>query len=65
MRNSYILLDERMRFLDCTTGAKIPSNSILDVGVKSALNHAGFDQKSFILRGGKFLWSKDDTKFDW
>uniref|UniRef100_A0AAQ5ZJY2 S-adenosylmethionine-dependent nucleotide dehydratase RSAD2 n=1 Tax=Amphiprion ocellaris TaxID=80972 RepID=A0AAQ5ZJY2_AMPOC len=31
MRNSYLILDEYMRFLDCREGRKDPSKSILDV----------------------------------
>ena len=44
MRNSYLILDERMRFLDCTKGRKDPSPSILDVGIEAALNRSGFDE---------------------
>lgn len=37
MRNSYINLDEKMRFLNCSKGKKEPTHSILDVGVAVAL----------------------------
>ncbi len=37
MRDSYLILDEYMRFLDCTQGRKDPSPSILEVGVVKAL----------------------------
>jgi len=65
MRNSYLLLDEYMRFLDNTGGSKAPSNSILDVGVDAALNHAGFDERMFYKRGGKYQWSKAPEVHDW
>lgn len=65
MQNSYLILDEYMRFLDCTKGNKDPSRSILDVGVCNALKFSGFDEKMFLKRGGKYKWSKMDMKFDW
>ena len=65
MRNSYIILDEFMRFLDNTAGTKLPSRSILDVGVQAAFNKAGFDEKMFLKRGGKYKWSKTDQLLDW
>ncbi|KAM9777364.1 S-adenosylmethionine-dependent nucleotide dehydratase RSAD2 [Neosynchiropus ocellatus] len=65
MRNSYLILDEYMRFLDCREGRKDPSKSILDVGVKEAINFSGFDEKMFLKRGGKYVWSKADMKLDW
>ena len=43
MKDSYLLLDEKMRFLNCRNGKKEPSKSILDVGVEAALNESGFD----------------------
>ncbi|XP_022602111.1 radical S-adenosyl methionine domain-containing protein 2-like [Seriola dumerili] len=65
MRNSYLILDEYMRFLDCREGRKDPSKSILDVGVKNAICFSGFDEKMFLQRGGKYVWSKADMKLDW
>lgn len=65
MRNSYLILDEYMRFLDCTRGSKDPSKSILDVGVSYALMFSGFDEAMFFKRGGKYVWSKADMKLDW
>eukprot|EP00479_Gromia_sphaerica_P010369 TRINITY_DN4743_c0_g1_i1.p3 TRINITY_DN4743_c0_g1~~TRINITY_DN4743_c0_g1_i1.p3 ORF type:complete len:80 (-),score=16.17 TRINITY_DN4743_c0_g1_i1:131-370(-) len=58
MRDSYLILDEYMRFLDCSSGKKVPSKSILDVGVHSALLFSGFDSDMFIQRGGKYKWYK-------
>lgn len=65
MRNSYLILDEYMRFLDNSNGFKTPSASILDVGVKSAMSKSGFDRKMFFKRGGKYVWSKKDMNLDW
>ena len=67
MRNSYLILDEKMRFLDNTSGSKVPSNSILDVGIPDALNHSGFDERAFFKRGGRYRWSKSpvDPRDDW
>ncbi|CAB9501017.1 Radical S-adenosyl methionine domain-containing protein 2 [Seminavis robusta] len=59
MQNSYLLLDEDLRFLDCSTGAKIPGESILDVGVYPALAQAGFDHDMFHLRGGVYDWKRE------
>ncbi|NWX95997.1 RSAD2 protein, partial [Nothoprocta ornata] len=65
MRDSYLILDEYMRFLNCTNGRKEPSKSILDVGVEEAIQFSGFDEKMFLKRGGKYVWSKADMKLDW
>jgi len=68
MRDSYLILDERMRFLDCTGGEKIPSASLLDVGVENAIQHSGFDEAMFFKRGGKYTWTKFEmkhTSLDW
>ena len=86
MRNSYLILDEYMRFvdidvceisvsfnsrkfahrfLDNSNGCKTPSVSILDAGVKAAMNKSGFDRKMFFKRGGKYIWSKKDMNLDW
>ncbi|XP_022317272.2 S-adenosylmethionine-dependent nucleotide dehydratase RSAD2-like [Crassostrea virginica] len=65
MKDSYLILDEYMRFLDCTRGSKDPSRSLLDVGVQNALKFSGFDEKMFLKRGGKYKWSKADMKLEW
>ncbi len=54
-----------MRFLDCRQGRKDPSKSILDVGVEEAIKFSGFDEKMFLVRGGKYVWSKADMKLEW
>ncbi|NXA29361.1 RSAD2 protein, partial [Ibidorhyncha struthersii] len=65
MRDSYLILDEYMRFLNCRNGRKEPSKSILDVGVEAAIKFSGFDENMFLKRGGKYVWSKADMKLDW
>ncbi|XP_029451678.1 radical S-adenosyl methionine domain-containing protein 2 [Rhinatrema bivittatum] len=65
MRDSYLILDEYMRFLNCRNGRKDPSKSILDVGVENAIRFSGFDEKMFLQRGGKYVWSKADLRLDW
>lgn len=59
MQNSYLLLDEEMRFLDCSAGGKVPSKSILEVGVPKALSQAGFDHAMFEKRGGVYEWERE------
>jgi len=63
MQNSYLLLDENMCFLNCTSGAKVPSKSILAVGVDEALIEAGFNTKEFEERGGLYAdqWTRDQS----
>ena len=53
------------RFLDNTNGKKTPSASILDVGVQQALSFSGFDEKMFLVRGGRYIWSKKDRDMEW
>ncbi|KAM6149653.1 S-adenosylmethionine-dependent nucleotide dehydratase RSAD2 isoform 2-T2 [Erethizon dorsatum] len=57
--------NQKMRFLNCRKGRKDPSRSILDVGVEQAIKFSGFDDKMFLKRGGKYVWSKEDMKLDW
>lgn len=54
-----------MRFLDCREGSKIPSKSILDVGVPNALYFSGFDEAMFKKRGGVYKWSKIENNLSW
>ncbi|KAG7328212.1 hypothetical protein KOW79_008156 [Hemibagrus wyckioides] len=65
MKDSYLILDEYMRFLDCRAGRKDPSKSILDVRVEEAIKFSGFDERMFLKRGGKYVWSKADMKLEW
>jgi len=53
----------QMRFLD--GGTKQPSLSILDVGVRNAIDTANFDEEMFFKRGGRYTWSKADMNLDW
>lgn len=61
MRNSYLILDEKMRFLDNRDSSKRPTQSILDVGVQAALDDAGFDEEGFIQRDGFYpeTWTRE------
>ena len=52
-----------MRFLD--GGTKKPSRSLLDIGVENAINFANFDEKMFLKRGGKYVWSKEAMSLEW
>lgn len=68
MRDSYLILDEYMRFLNCRNGKKEPSASLLDVGVRDALRGSGFDEQAFRERGGIYVWSKHrlpEGQLDW
>ncbi len=49
MRNSYLILDEYMRFLDNSEGEKEPGPSVLDVGVERALDFAGEGEISITI----------------
>jgi radical S-adenosyl methionine domain-containing protein 2 len=70
MQSSYILVDEYGCFLDSSTGGKLPTKSILDVGVESAWQElissegGGYDAKSFFERDGDYrtqAWSKSNA----
>lgn len=58
MRDSYLMLDEEMRFLDCSGDGKVAGASILDVGVEKAVQMSGFDDIMFEKRGGVYEWSR-------
>ena len=47
MKSSYLILDEYMRFLDKGDGEEKASESILDVGVKRALENIRWDEDAF------------------
>jgi len=55
MRTSYLILDEYMRFLDCSGNSKKPGPSIIHTDVHEALKLAGFDEDKFRKRGGDFF----------
>lgn len=68
MKDSYLNLDEEMRFLNCQDGGKKPGRSLLQVGVQEAMKGAGFDEEQFFNRGGVFDWKKDPDEgpgLDW
>lgn len=56
MAKSYLILDEYMRFLD--RDGREPSKSILEIGVKEALQQVTWDNQSFMERGGVYDWSR-------
>lgn len=58
MKRSYIIVDEYFRFLDNGTGRMVPSEPILEVGVKAAFRYSGFVEKKYLDRGGRYNWSK-------
>lgn len=60
MQNSYVIVDEFGRLLDVSTGNKLPTHSILKVGIQKALNELGngFDRSMFYKRGGYYQWQK-------
>lgn len=60
MAKSYLILDEYMRFLDRT--GKVPSRSILEVGVQKALASVFMDKTSFISRGGIYDWTRESPE---
>lgn len=62
MRNSYLILDEYLRFLNNTGGAKIPTISVLE-NVDAALANSGFDCESFKIRSGE--WFAPESKIEW
>eukprot|EP00918_Siedleckia_nematoides_P078933 GHVU01172814.1.p1 GENE.GHVU01172814.1~~GHVU01172814.1.p1 ORF type:complete len:156 (+),score=27.44 GHVU01172814.1:49-468(+) len=62
MKDSYVILDEELRFLNCQSGKKVPTRSIMDVGVAEALNEAGYDHAAFERRGGAYPWMKSQIE---
>ena len=57
MKSSYLILDEYMRFLDKGDGEEKASESILDVGVKRALENIRWDEDAFKERKGDYLFN--------
>mmetsp|Transcript_56279 Transcript_56279/g.131868 ORF Transcript_56279/g.131868 Transcript_56279/m.131868 type:complete len:344 (-) Transcript_56279:95-1126(-) len=64
MRNSYVILDEKCRFLNNQDGTKRPTMSILDVGVDAAFEEAGFEAETFMERGGVYDWSRKSADIE-
>ncbi|KAK1997264.1 radical SAM enzyme [Colletotrichum falcatum] len=61
MAGSFLLLDERPRFLDKGNGPMKTSDSLLDVGVKEAMRQVKWDKGAFDKRGGVYEWQKPQT----
>ena len=55
MKSSYLILDEKMRFLDKGDGEELCSESILDVSVEEALRNIKYDENEFRKRNGDYL----------
>ena len=62
MKSSYLILDERMRFLDKGDGEEICSQSILDVGVEKALEDIFYDEKEFMKRKGDYWMNENNFR---
>ena len=62
MKSSYLILDERMRFLDKGDGEETCSESILDVGVEKALESIFYDEKEFKKRKGDYLFDDNECR---
>ncbi|KAK1672155.1 hypothetical protein BDP55DRAFT_718278 [Colletotrichum godetiae] len=62
MAGSYLLLDEKLRFLDKGNGPMKKSESLLDVGVKKAMQQVAWDKSAFDKRGGVYEWRKPQTE---
>lgn len=60
MKSSYLILDEKMRFLDKGDGEEFISESILDVGVEKALENIKYDDEEFKKRGGDYLFKNNN-----
>ncbi|KAI1117559.1 hypothetical protein F5Y14DRAFT_465486 [Nemania sp. NC0429] len=61
MASSYLILDEHLCFLDKGGGAEKQSRSILEVGVRRALDEIRWDQEAFRTRRGIYEWTKDQS----
>lgn len=58
MAGSYLLLDERMRFLHKGDGRMKKSDSLLGVGVKEAMQQVAWDTGEFDMRDGIYEWQR-------
>lgn len=58
IKDSYLMLNEKMRFLNCQNGSRTLTDSILEVGVNNALKQAGFNTNAFLEQGDTFDWKK-------
>jgi radical S-adenosyl methionine domain-containing protein 2 len=58
MKGSYLILDERVCFLEKGDGEEKASKSILDVGVRKAMTQVRWERSAFAERGGFYDWTK-------
>ena len=64
MASSYLILDENMQFLDNPVSGK--SESILNVGINTALKQIRWDRQAFIERGKSSIFNlEQSTLFRW
>eukprot|EP00056_Hartaetosiga_gracilis_P014515 m.1660 g.1660 ORF g.1660 m.1660 type:complete len:362 (+) comp1596_c0_seq1:41-1126(+) len=61
MKDSYLILNENLCFLNCTEGRKVPTKSLLEENVDALMDTCGFDKKSFLSRDGMYFQNTDDT----
>jgi radical S-adenosyl methionine domain-containing protein 2 len=60
MRNSYLILDERMRLLNNEGGGKEQTTTDIFEDIECVLQENGFDQESFKRRGGE--WATNELQ---
>jgi len=58
MKASYLILDERMRFLNKGSAEYSETASILDTDVETALRATDWEPEIFLQRGGIYEWGK-------
>ncbi len=56
IKGSYAMVDPAGRFFENETGTHKYSRSILEFGVKAAMQEVSFDFSKFVLRGGQYDW---------
>ena len=64
MRNSYLILDEHLKFLNNTMGDKRPSSVSVLENAARALQESGFDVSTFKGRGGEWC-NPNGKELEW
>lgn len=54
MQNSYLLLDECLRLLNCANDGKEAGVPVMEIGAHEAVSRSGFDKAAFLRRGGNY-----------
>lgn len=66
MRGSYVMMDPHGRFFQDFNGQYIYSQSVLDIGMRPALDQVGWDHIRFLKRGGRYsLPERQDSGSKW